>query len=1314
MEDLDFQIELSKLLYTDSTTLKRIHIDESCSSESEPDGRVLDEEYMKNQPPPCDYNIIKDLVVKIGTESIGTKKKKKKKKKKTNQLSECAITQLSVESGVSSLLQANDIPECDINPFNALLNINDDNPADIANLCSLDRYSDIETEGKAHCEDVSTNFAFDFVSEVDPSWETALNKKSKKLRKIKINENTEESPSLVLETLITKNTTSASNGESLPLTYCSNDNSDLYFSPEIVPDYSDTVIRTTSSEIHGKTIGCKKKTKKRKKAGKKTSQMSESTYSIDIPAANAAYMSDILENSPNPCHGIKGSGSVIRESNNRFQDRETSDKVDGLIENTYRLEGVEKSLELFDSVQKMEHGNYLNTENMLYDRFYNDFPNNDARNTKFEPAIFLYDTSLPTEKNKKLPKYNDESVCLKSQCAGLKSMKNGGACKKDALKHLSTSDYSNADHIEVALSQQQSTVESENIIWDWELYNNREIHEATPNKVDLFGIDESIHYDALSNGDNTSIGKSYQIIKTDHFQGKTQYPMEASYLFEHEAFRGDGVQMKAKLENSIPLTPNEIIDTSCLPENNVKSYTTCTKMQPEKTESTKKKGRTRKKKCNSRDPQQLITAAKLAKSSPWVDNIIGASTTSSSDYIDFDSIPSACYKSEAYNEVYDFFEDVHVLDSGSSAIEWVVKSYDSDNHKQLQQIKKIKKRSKKKLPKELPIKESVVPDVCIFNESDFPPLFPSNISTEKKSTSMNINNITCSATLPEPAPWNLFYSAKNKHIEKKQSIGGSDVSASKICESDYPFKPHNNDSLPKHDTGNLETEIIRFFQSNIPYDFTANIFPTTLHYVDVFGRDNTKKYVDKNVSKIYEQISYSGSYDSQPDLFKNASKKNSTTPVRSDCAQNMLLCAIAKPVSNVHVSGMNAKLSNLSKILASHTEIIKCHDNISNLNIMIPANLFQYIQKDQKCQSNILEFLIAGSGLQQQTSLFFYNEIYEKSASISESMYLGETLQKGLTPVTKENSEFSQESYHSLEGVALSATAINSENLDTSCVKVKCQHVLSREIDDGTMKNVVIDTNTCFAVISNNVQHTANSSNPFHLRNDISHLSADNIPSLLEDCGMTDERKLSDLLDILAMNTEIMKIQDNISHISVMIPANLSKQIQKDQKCQNLILEFLTAGVATLSDQMSLFFYDIIDEKGAVGDDNLANYFYLGGKLYKKTGYDYNVYNPSTSNSIRVIETYNANIERPTNSMSCSLNNVSTGATGYIENLNDSCTNTKCVLSENNISSAPCDNILQEPHSGIVKTSSSYPTIIVENVVNLSLYCLYHLINDII
>ncbi|VEN43082.1 unnamed protein product [Callosobruchus maculatus] len=1350
MEDLDFQNELSKLLYTDSTALKRIHIDdinENNSSDSEPDGRPLDEDYMKNQPPPCDYNIIKDLVVKVGTKSIGTKRKKKKKKK-TNKSSVYGPTKLSVKYEVSPT-QASEISESDINPFNALLDISDDNPADMESLYPLDSYSDTKTIVNTHCEDDSSNFEFDFVSEVDGSWETAVNKKSKKLRNFQINANIEKSSSLVSQTVIA-NTTTNSKEENFSLAYSSSVNNGKYFFPELIPNYSNIITGTTSSEIHEETNGYKKKAKKRKRTRKKTSQISGSKHLTNIPAENETHMSNVLVSNPYTGHEasaqsneIEKSKNVVIEYSNRCQDLETSKKIDDLFENTYILESIRKSLEIFNSTENIELFNNFSKENKLNEKFRNDFPSEDTRYTKFESVVPLYDEQLPTEKNKLpvLPQYIDEPVCLESQSTELKIRKK----KKTRRKHLSASCNNQEITVKEEVSQQQSTIESESIVWDWQLYNNRENHEATQNKIHLFEGGESIHYSALSIVDSkTNVEKSCQIRKAQHFESNPQYPIEGSYLFDLEALHGDEVQAKDKLGNGIPLTPNENIDASL--SEYLKSYTTCTHMLPEKNQTTRKKRRRFKKKCNSGNTQQSIPAAKLENCSPCIDNNLSRSATGG-DYI----ISSTWYKNQASNEVErDLFEDIQ--NTRCRGTEWVINSHDLGVQKQLQQINKVEKETKTKSQKRLPIKESNVQDICIFKESDFPPLLISNTSTKKRST-MNIDDISYNA------PFEVHYSTKNRHVEKEQSCGGLDVTGSKIYETEYLLKPHNDDRMIKQDIGNLETEIIRFFQSNIPYDFTANIFPTSHQYVDLFGRDNTtRKYVDKDVGKIYEQAPYSGTYVSQVDIFRNESKKNSLTPVKSDCAQNILLSAISKPASNVHICeqhGVSMKLSYLSNILVSHTEIMKDCDNISSLTIMIPANLFQYIQKDQKCQNNILEFLTAGKGLQQQTSLFFYNQIYEKSASIKEPLYFEEISQNNLYLDTYKNSEIIQKTYHSLEGVALTATMTNdSENPDASYVTVECKHVL---FDDDIITNV-INTNTCFEVMTSNIHYTVNSSEPFYLENDISHVSSDSTHSLI-DHGMTDKRKLSNLANILAMNTEMMKIHDNISHVSVMIPSNLSKQIQKDQSCQNLILEFLTAGGATLKNKQALlFFYNKIDEKGTVGDHCLADYFYHEGTLYKKTIYD--SYNLRSSNSFKMIDTYKTNFGSPPNSISCSLNNISTAATCNLEDPNDSCTNIRfkrCEASKNNedqellintntcfgtmpksdstqllesfcslekvepicnkhnsdTSTALCDNIQEDPHSGIVKIGSSYSTIIVENVVNLTLYCLFHLIKDV-
>nr|CAI5860610.1 unnamed protein product [Callosobruchus analis] len=1285
-EDLEFQNELSKLLHLDSTTLQRIHIDESCSSDSEPDGRLLDEDYLKNQPPPCDYNIIKDHVVKIGTESIGIKKKKKKKKK-TKKSSELVITNLSVESSISPLSQASNIPESDTNIFNTLLNISDDSPADKANMNPLDYYNDTETVSNVQCKDDSSNFAFDFDSKVGGSWETAVNKKS---RKIQGNEDNEKSCSLVLETIILN--TSHSNEDNLFLTYSSNIKNDTYLFPEPVPIDSSSMIGTTSSEIYEVKTGCKKKAKKKKKQRKH--QFSEFIHSTNVPLANAAYMNNTLVSSPNTCHEVlaqnyevRGSESVITESNNSFLKHQQSNEVNDWFENTHTCEGIERSPEIWDTTtdsgsisQKTKPCNICSGEKMYNERFYMGIPKEKC--TIYEPEncvcnkpnnILCMKPSL-TGKTMKLSLCSDESVRLKSHSGESKLKELDDVFCEKALNHSSTSDYSNQD-----IS-----------IFDCELHSGRKIQDSCLNITK-----------ALSIADGTiNIEKNNEILKT-----------------EHKDLHRDEFQMNNIPENFIPLTPTDNIDTT-LQENNIKRYNTCTQMQPEKEQTSKRKCKRLKKKANSDDTHQYIIAN---------NNINIPTNTTNSQYIDLHFISNDSYNQPS-NEVDDLFEDVLTLNKTHRDTEGVVNSDDLGTLRQ-SEGKKVKKKSKKKSKKGCPIKESDAQDICIFNESDFPPLPSSIKSTRKEPTSVKDNSISHNATMPEPAPSNLFCTAKDKYIKQKPSILGSDV----------------NNARTDDDTGNLETEIIRFFQSNIPYDFTANILSTSHQYVDLARRDNTKKYADNNVDKIYEQISYS-----QTNLFKSASNDSSPIPVKSDCAQNVLLNAITSPLpsSNVYDQhGLNMKLSDLSKILASHTEIVKSHDNISNLSIMIPGNLFQYIQKDQKCQSNILDFLIAGSGLPRQTSLFFYNETYETGPNMKGSLYLDEASQNNLNPVTY---EIAQKTYHSLEGVALTATTTNeSENLDKSFVELKCKHVLSSESDDGIIRNV-IDTNTYFGVMTNDDHYTVNLSNPFYLKNDP---STDTIPSLL-DVAMTDKRNLNDLLNILAMNIQLIKIHDNVSHVSVMVPANLCKQIQSDQKCQNAILEFLTAGDARLNQRTSWLFYDEIDEKGSVGDDNMADYFYLEGKLYKKTAYDYNdLYSPRSSS-------HKTNIESATDSISCFFNNISTVATTSTEDLNDCCTNKRIkdtVSSENNedqlctnintcfdtlpkpestqplvnlystcsldkiepicdksnlsTSTTPFDNIQRTPDS---ETSSSYPTIIVENVVNLSLYCLFHLVKDII
>ncbi|VEN64245.1 unnamed protein product [Callosobruchus maculatus] len=178
---LEFQNELSHLLATEKQMLKRIHFEDSTSSDSEPDGRLLDEDYIKNQPPPCDYNLIKGSIVKIVGESTKNMKKKVKKKK-TNTNEQVSVISKTVdvrdlfdEFGFSQFSQDN--PLTILVPISNVHSVQDVHSSLLStNNCTMYVASNIDVPLKYDSSD----------TENDSSWKPILSKKEKKeLYKVK-------------------------------------------------------------------------------------------------------------------------------------------------------------------------------------------------------------------------------------------------------------------------------------------------------------------------------------------------------------------------------------------------------------------------------------------------------------------------------------------------------------------------------------------------------------------------------------------------------------------------------------------------------------------------------------------------------------------------------------------------------------------------------------------------------------------------------------------------------------------------------------------------------------------------------------------------------------------------------------------------------------------------------------------------------------------------------------------------------------------------------------------------------------------------
>ncbi|CAH1978435.1 unnamed protein product [Acanthoscelides obtectus] len=265
-EQLEFQNELSKLLSSSRTMLKSVHLHENFTSDSESDGNLLDEDYMKNQPPPYDYSIIKDHVVKIGPELKNSKKKRKKKSKKSEEdlssLLESGISEICPKSDISqSLAEASNLHSSDNNPF-SILGANINGGEEVQAKLSVFDANNSETMDTMYVRD-PLNFAFNFVFD-DDSWDTVMNRKSKKIKSL-TNESTKKLPSLVAEQIESQLNSNCTNGINTLL------------QPTSVEVVHNSVIKNTILEPFKESIEGKKKAKKKKRTKKKTSESFVST-----------------------------------------------------------------------------------------------------------------------------------------------------------------------------------------------------------------------------------------------------------------------------------------------------------------------------------------------------------------------------------------------------------------------------------------------------------------------------------------------------------------------------------------------------------------------------------------------------------------------------------------------------------------------------------------------------------------------------------------------------------------------------------------------------------------------------------------------------------------------------------------------------------------------------------------------------------------------------------------------------------------------------------------------------------------------------
>ncbi|CAH1971753.1 unnamed protein product [Acanthoscelides obtectus] len=187
-QQLQFQNEISRLLGSDSAAIRRIHFEETTSSDTDSDDKSLDENYLNNQPPPCDYNIIKDSVIKIGTESgKNTKKKKNMRNFQLSYVTKCD-TELFSQSDFPPLFKGSNLPNTDINSVTELVSNNNDrfvrHTATVQLLCSDDEdWSDGDDDVVIGDEHVSlrndSDIRFDCGSDEDISWAAIVGRTEK-------------------------------------------------------------------------------------------------------------------------------------------------------------------------------------------------------------------------------------------------------------------------------------------------------------------------------------------------------------------------------------------------------------------------------------------------------------------------------------------------------------------------------------------------------------------------------------------------------------------------------------------------------------------------------------------------------------------------------------------------------------------------------------------------------------------------------------------------------------------------------------------------------------------------------------------------------------------------------------------------------------------------------------------------------------------------------------------------------------------------------------------------------------------------------
>ncbi|CAH1978437.1 unnamed protein product [Acanthoscelides obtectus] len=572
--------------------------------------------------------------------------------------------------------------------------------------------------------------------------------------------------------------------------------------------------------------------------------------------------------------------------------------------------------------------------------------------------------------------------------------------------------------------------------------------------------------------------------------------------------------------------------------------------------------------------------------------------------------------------------------------------------------------------KKVPQKEYVltnlgnVEDKCIFSESDFPPICKS----KEKLTLINFNNrvLNVSSLMPNvasmPLQNNLVCDTLSKAAESSNKAFIKDPITNNVTS----------------DIDKLENDIIRFFQGNAPFEYTTNISATS-H--EIFGDGRFK-----NVSSMtnVEQTVQRGI--------------DKPLTIKSDQAQDTLLNAIAKTATKPSEQhGVSKKLRHISEILASHTDLIKSHENISHMGIMIPGELFQFIQKDHKCHSLLLEFLKAGGGLQERTSLFFYKQSQGKN----EATYPKETLKNNvsdhvtmLDTCKKEIANHSKDIHQSLDGIAITATTEHTKNINDCSKGQECKMISTNE-SNTVMIDVALFNNDQYSTIS------SDSSLENNVYDTYIHTSATNVK-----IGKLASNKNDDnCFDVMLNNYQSSFNLDNGSFVTTtdiapalenfVLASNLQNIPISKQQHENLVLKECDAcfDVMPNNDQYSsklsrtngscVTAADIVSSsENNDKTKNLQNLNHSSTEVQFKK--------PASSENYRCSDV----MSRPNSAQSL-------------------------VISEPhspNKRETICDNIQYSPGSSIVR-NNAYPnvqSIIVDNLMQVVLDCLVQLIQEII